>query len=806
MNIQTLKKTYTCVATAVLLGKFTVAPSSSYATEKKQDTQTEQQSQKDVVTEKKGFMGYYFTDKQFKDMILMAPVENGELKVTKEEVKDLLNAEQQNIQSVRWMGYIKPSESGEYQFSTSSDRQVIMNIDGNTVMNQSPMEEKIKLEKDKTYEVRIEYVPENKDKKDNLVDLQLFWAISDKEKEIIPKKNMLSPDFSRKNNKNKLIPDENLFDASNVSGASSHRTKRSLPPKSEALDTDDDSIPDVWEENGYTIQHQLAVKWDDKFAENGYKKYRSNPYEAHTVGDPYTDIQKATGKIDGATKKEAKNPLVAAYPNIGVNMESIVISKNQEVIESHGGEASNTISASTSNSKTDETSKGIDASVSATIHASFFDFGESVTASVSTSFNESHSSTATIENSNSNTSGTNWSQTVGMHTGDAAYLGARIRYVNTGTAPAYKVKPTMSLGFGENTTLATVKAKENQTANKLIPGELYPMKNSLPILLNKVDDFGSTPISINLNQLNELENIKKVQLDSPQYDAMVGANGHMAQEDWNGYITEINQRTARFVFLSPEEEVERRVAAKIDPMDSEDAYPEITVEEALNIAVDGFKKTKDGYQYGDYTFKTLHFIYDEATAEKLKEQANKEKDRKLDPMKLKLNAKMNIQVSPKGWVTNSKTNKKYYYDDKGIIVIGEKEIDGKKHYFDEKGLLSDILLHDNWITSGDVNLSPDGWFTLYDGGSKMENKVKLRPNTTYTMSVSIRLAGSNDIVEFGIKNHGKSQETMKKKGGHFNRPTYWEFTTGTSVSDATFFIRNVDSWRVDGFDFVLVEK
>lgn len=640
-----------------------------------------------TVDDNQEFMGYYFTDKQFKDMVLMGQTQNGKLLVTKEEVKDLLNAEQQNIQSARWMGYIKPSESGEYTFSTSSNEHVIMQVDNKTVIDRSLMQNKIQLEKGKIYEIKIEYLPQLSNSKSSLVNLQLFWETSTINKEVIPKQNRLTPDFSRKQHQDKLIPDENLFTGSTIN----HRVSRSLSEKDEHLDTDDDSIPDVWEENGYTIQRKMAVKWDDTHAEKGYKKYRSNPYEAHTAGDPYTDYEKASGKIDGATKKEAQNPLVAAYPNIGVKMESLVISKNQESTALYGEGTNHTVGARTSNSKTLETSEGISTTASANLSASLMP-SLTVNTSITSTFNQSQSSTAIMEKENSSTWERNWSQTIGIQTGEAAYLGARLRYTNIGTAPAYKVKPTISLGIGKNATLATIKAKENQIANRINPDETYPDLSSLPILLNKIDDFGTMPISINIDQLSELEQRKRVQLDSTQYDAMVAGKGRLSHEEWNGYINEINYKTARLVFINPKQEVERRIAAPVDLEDPENAYPDITVDEALSIAVDDFKETADkGFQYGSYIFESLHFIYDEATAETVEKQARKQLNGKIDPMKLKLQAKMNIQITPKGWVTNQKTGEKYYYDEKGIKVTDTHIIEGKQYYFDKDGVLQNIL-------------------------------------------------------------------------------------------------------------------
>ncbi|AQZ49038.1 hypothetical protein B5S25_07170 [Paenibacillus larvae subsp. pulvifaciens] len=57
------------------------------------------------------------------------------------------------------------------------------------------------------------------------------------------------------------------------------------------------------------------------------------PNDAHTAGDPYTDYEKAAGIIDKAVSRVALNPLVPAYPSIGVSMEKFIISKNKNVSE-----------------------------------------------------------------------------------------------------------------------------------------------------------------------------------------------------------------------------------------------------------------------------------------------------------------------------------------------------------------------------------------------------------------------------------------------------------------------------------------
>lgn len=83
-------------------------------------------------------------------------------------------------------------------------------------------------------------------------------------------------------------------------------------------------------------------------------------------------LKKVLGKIDQGVLPEARHPLVAAYPKIGVMMNKMILSNNFNVTNeqgrSVGQQKSNTISVSTSSSNTEATIVG--ASVSAEI--SFF--------------------------------------------------------------------------------------------------------------------------------------------------------------------------------------------------------------------------------------------------------------------------------------------------------------------------------------------------------------------------------------------------------------------------------------------------
>ncbi|WP_176546873.1 binary toxin-like calcium binding domain-containing protein [Bacillus toyonensis] len=190
------------------------------------------------------------------------------------------------------------------------------------------MGRKITLEKDKVYPVRIE----SRFEKDtnHTVTCELCWTYSDR-KEIIPEVCLLSPDFKN----TEFHPQTSLFgDVANVTG-----------------DSDQDGIVDDWEINGYTFDGTNVVQWSLDY-EGTYTKYISNPKQSSTVGDPYTDLEKVTGNMDRATSLEARNPLIAAYPQVGVSMEKLIISQNSDFTTSQ----KNSTSSSKTESNTENTS------------------------------------------------------------------------------------------------------------------------------------------------------------------------------------------------------------------------------------------------------------------------------------------------------------------------------------------------------------------------------------------------------------------------------------------------------------------
>nr|AQM56941.1 Vip4Aa1-like protein 2 [Bacillus thuringiensis] len=733
-----------CVATTTLCSQLLIYSNISYAEEKKSPTniQQEMQSEKDSQVSNEvsqGLLGYYFQDQKFQQLALMAHRQASDLEISKDEVKQLLSKEQQHIQSVRWLGYIQPPQTGDYVLSTSSDQQVVIELDGKNIINQTSMKEPIQLEKDTLYKIRIEYVPEDTKEQENLLDFQLNWSISGSEIEPIPENAFHLPDFSRKQDQEKIIPETSLFqeqgDEKKVS-----RSKRSLATNP-IRDTDDDSIYDEWETEGYTIREQIAVKWDDSMKDRGYTKYVSNPYKSHTVGDPYTDWEKAAGRIDNGVKAEARNPLVAAYPTVGVHMERLIVSEKQNISTGLG----KTVSASMSASNTAAITAGIDATAGASL------LGPS--GSVTAHFSYTGSSTSTVEDSSSR----NWSQDLGIDTGQSAYLNANVRYYNTGTAPIYNVKPTTNFVL-DRESIVTVKAKENQLGDVLKAGGVYPEKHLHPIALNTLDDFGSQLIPINYDQTKRLENGNKLTLETTQASGLYGrikANGGLnvdPSQEWEPVRSQIESVSAGIVLDTGEETLERRVAAQ-DHRDPEDLTPELTIGEAIKIAFDTTEQNgKLHYKDMPLSESLVGLVFDESTAREIKAQLDSmsEQDKKIYNVKLKRG--MNIMIKKPIWYSDFDTRQHNWANT--TLATGEG-VTGNAGKLPK-------------VAAGDWD-----WALASLKYQELGDFKHLKPNTIYQLSASVKYPdlepGRVVGAYMGVKNIGKQTEEFGIRSNNYER-------------------------------------
>lgn len=574
-----------------------------------------------------GLMAYFFSDEHFKDLELMAPMKNGDSEFGNKETQELLTKEQSSIKSIRWTGRIIPSEDGEYTLSMDKE-DALMQINNS---GDIAKELKVNMRKGQEYTIRIEIKDSGLNSIEALSAPALYWELNGN-KAVIPEENLFLRDYSNIDENDPFIPDNNFFDRK-------LRTARSVSSglEDEDLDTDNDNIPDAYEKNGYTIKDLIAVKWDDSLAAQGYKKYVSNYLSANTAGDPYTDYEKASGTFDRAIRAEAKDPLVAAFPVVGVGMERLIISTNEHASIDQG----KTVSRATTNSKSDTNVVGV--SVSAGYQNGF-------TGSVTTSFSHTTDNSTAVQNSN----GESWNTGLGINKGESAYINANVRYYNTGTAPMYKVTPTTNLVL-DGETLATIRAQDNQIGNNLSPNETYPKAGLSPLALNTMDQFSARLIPINYDQLKKLDAGKQIKLETIQVTGNYGTKNSQGQivtegNSWSNYISQINSLSASLILDTGRETLERRVAAK-DSGNPEDKTPELTIGEAIEKAFGATKNNGLLYFNGiPIDESCVELIFDNHTANLIKERLKTLDDKKI--YNVRLEKGMNILIKTPSFFTD----------------------------------------------------------------------------------------------------------------------------------------------------------
>lgn len=565
-----------------------------------------------------GLIGYHFNDTNFNDLALITNHSTGNLEVDFEEIDE-------RYQSAFWNGKIQISEAGMYTFKTPADRYIKLWINNQQLINEDENVTPIELESGKSYEIRIEY--KNKDSEPNNEHLNLYWIKPNNQEEIIPAGTFLFPD--------NIINQEEEQQVS-------QRNRRSINIPT-LPDSDNDGIPDSLETNGYTVDVKngklIVLGWNENIHRSkNLTKYYSSAMKWSTASDPYSDFQKVTGLIDKQIKPEARNPLLVAYPIVNTDMERIVISKNNNITVENNGNNIHTVSKSMNNSKTDAISSSINAEFTASLTG--------INTKVATSFSKEHSSTTSIEESDSSTNETGWTNAIGIQTGESAYFGANVRYKNIGTAPIYKVKPTTTFVLGNEQSIATITAKENQIANVLQPDGFYPNKTQASIMINTKDDFGSSPITLNFEQLRILEEQKKMRIEINQVSGGVGVlqgNGEIqVTSDWSLYLPQIENTSARIMLNTKDNEIiERRITA-IDATDVlERTKPEISLKEALKIAFNIQEQNKQLY-YKDRIVGGFEIVCDTDTFRNIQGQLNQMNEK--DIYHVKLNAKMNFLI------------------------------------------------------------------------------------------------------------------------------------------------------------------
>nr|WBO26486.1 Vip-like4 [Bacillus thuringiensis] len=528
-------------------------------------------------------VGFYFAGQKFNDLLLITQKTNSNLSLENNHISSLPSVKNKRIQSARWLGFLKPEITGDYTFSSPSNQDMIIQIDNHIIV----MGQKFTLTGGQSYKIRIECCFHKTD--NPLTDCQLLWSTSNM-KEFIPQQCLLSPDYKS----TEFYPQISLFGDVN----------------DDTTDTDNDGIIDDWEINGYTYNGTSVVQWDSSYA-GTYTKYVSNPQQASTASDPYTDLEKVTGQMDLATSLEARNPFVAAYPKVGVIMEKLILSENVDYTNSQENSTSNSkTEANTSNASIDGGAEG-----------------KKFVGHITQGFSHTTSTTNTTENSNT--------AQVHINTVDSAYINANVRYFNTGSAPIYQVTPTNNFTL-DGDTIMTILAQPAYIGNSLTPGETYPDASMSPIAITEVG--AGKDFTIPYNSFMKLQSGEQMMIETTQ----ISGNVQDSSQSWTGFFTDIEARTACIILDTGDEVLERRIAAR-NYNDSLDCTPEITLGDAIQIA---FLTTIDGnkqfYKNIPICEELIQMIYDQDTADDFKNQLNNDPSKKMFDLLLKQD--MNILI------------------------------------------------------------------------------------------------------------------------------------------------------------------
>lgn len=313
-----------------------------------------------------------------------------------------------------------------------------------------------------------------------------------------------------------------------------------------STDTDGDGIRDEWEKEGYTVKDHKIIAWDQ--GHDGCVKYTSDPYNARSAGDPYTDKEKVLNHLPAGIPQAAKNPLVAIAPDIFIAPERVSFEPWSVIT------TLDTKDSGTSTSKDITQSDSVAGKTEIQIGATDI----SATASIEVTFTESVSHGSGTHQSKSNTH-----QDLSDST-QASTIKMAIRFTNKGTAPAYNLKGISNVFIHTNKTermLTTIEVAGSSGANVLMPGESYPALGEHPLVLDRKSDliFKSELIVTKEETEMLLEKSGRLVFETPQtsstftkIDPITGALITKADQQWAPYNAEVNAKCA-FVKVNSED-------------------------------------------------------------------------------------------------------------------------------------------------------------------------------------------------------------------------------------------------------------
>ncbi|MHC4940008.1 MAG: binary toxin-like calcium binding domain-containing protein [Planctomycetota bacterium] len=278
------------------------------------------------------------------------------------------------------------------------------------------------------------------------------------------------------------------------------------------VDTDGDGVPNFLEYYGYSYDFLTGefVLWDgDPDTEHHF----TDPLQPSTDQDAYPDGMEVSGiRLDPTVRAPGNDPLVAAYPNIVIEVASYSVTVNQTIQVSATESISEGRSWSRQTTRThSHTSQfnwgiGVKAGFEAGADAKGANgkvTGE-VSANIGGAYSNTHSTSVSRASGASVTSSQGWSEARSSNPTDAAHIKLFLKVHNRGTGPVSNMLPTLTLKIG-GLSVATFEPG-NAEVNMLVPGGTYPAEPGVFWVVDSALKGGSaTPLSLTLNELRALE-------------------------------------------------------------------------------------------------------------------------------------------------------------------------------------------------------------------------------------------------------------------------------------------------------------
>lgn len=270
---------------------------------------------------------------------------------------------------------------------------------------------------------------------------------------------------------NKQKVDTSFVDTDGDGLTDAEEAKIGTDPKKK--DTDGDLVSDILELNGYWYDFKRGkfVPWysvDENrkvlAGSPNQEHFKTDPIRFSTDEDPYGDGMEVSGLLmDMSVIAPGNHPLVPAFPNIYVSMQSYEVTAKEKIVSRKGGETQ----SSWTNSTTDETTWEVHADGKLSIGSSA---EKGAYGGLELGGGGSFTSKHSVTKSNSGLDKTEWDNTVTADPSQAASLKLDLVFQNFGTATAREVVPMITALVG-NSGIATYKMPEDKKVDVLAPGD-----------------------------------------------------------------------------------------------------------------------------------------------------------------------------------------------------------------------------------------------------------------------------------------------------------------------------------------------